>query len=73
MDGKVSDFEIVTVDIVAQPSAPNAYPKAIYESLMNMKHGHRVLDIDKDIKHDPKVQKYLTQEVKRLIAELKIK
>ena len=28
--GKVSDFEIVTVDIVAQPSAPNAYPKAIY-------------------------------------------
>ena len=29
LDGKVSDFEIVTVDIVAQPSAPNAYPKAI--------------------------------------------
>jgi hypothetical protein len=30
-DGKVSDFEIVTVDVVAQPSAPNAYPTAIYE------------------------------------------
>ena len=27
--GQVSDFNIVTVDIVAQPSAPNAYPKAI--------------------------------------------
>ena len=25
-DGQVSGFEIVTVDIVAQPSAPNAYP-----------------------------------------------
>ena len=25
--GQVSDFEIVTVDIVARPSAPNAYPK----------------------------------------------
>ena len=30
--GKVSDFDIVTVDIVAQPSAPDAYPKTIYES-----------------------------------------
>ena len=27
--GHVSEFEIVTVDIVAQPSAPHAYPKAI--------------------------------------------
>ena len=26
--GRVSDFDIVTVDIVAQPSAPDAYPKA---------------------------------------------
>ena len=26
--GHVSDFEIVTVDVVAQPSAPNAYPTA---------------------------------------------
>ena len=34
--GKVSDFDIVTVDIVAQPSAPDAYPKTIYESLYNM-------------------------------------
>jgi len=35
--GRVSDFDIVTVDIVAQPSAPDAYPKAIYESLFNMR------------------------------------
>lgn len=42
--GHVSGFEIVTVDIVAQPSAPHAYPKAIYESLMNMRNGHRYID-----------------------------
>ena len=48
-DGKVSDFEIVTVDIVAQPSAPNAYPKAIYEGMMNMKHGHKLMEIAKEI------------------------
>jgi hypothetical protein len=70
--GKVSDFEIVTVDIVAQPSAPNAYPKAIYEGLMNMRNGHRVLDIAKDAQNDKKVQKYLREEVTRLIKDLKI-
>ena len=40
--GHVSDFEIITVDIVAQPSAPHAYPKAIYEGLMNMRGGNRI-------------------------------
>lgn len=73
MDGKVSDFEIITVDIVAQPSAPNAYPKAIYESLMNMKHGHKVLEIARDARGNKKVQSYLGEEVKRLIKELKLK
>ena len=73
MDGKVSDFEIITVDIVAQPSAPNAYPKAIYESLMNMKHGHKVMDIAREARGDKKVQSYLAEEVKRLIKELKLK
>jgi len=72
-DGRVSDFEIVTVDIVAQPSAPNAYPKAIYEGMMNMRHGHRTLEIARDAQNDKKVQKYLQEEVTRLIRDLKIK
>jgi len=72
MDGRVSDFEIITVDIVAQPSAPNAYPKAIYEGVMNMKHGHRMLEIAKEAGGDRKVQRFLGEEVKRLISELKL-
>ena len=71
-NGQVSDFEIVTVDIVAQPSAPNAYPKAIYEGMMNLRHGHRMLDIAKDAQSDRKVQRYLKDEVVRLIKDLKI-
>ena len=71
-NGHVSDFEIVTVDIVAQPSAPNAYPKAVYEGLMNMRHGHRILEMAKDAGANQKVQKYLQEEVKRLIKDLKI-
>jgi hypothetical protein len=70
--GHVSDFDIVTVDIVAQPSAPNAYPKAVYEGLMNMRHGHKVLEIAKDAGANQKVQKYLREEVTRLIKDLKI-
>jgi hypothetical protein len=71
-NGQVSDFEIVTVDIVAQPSAPNAYPKAVYEGLLNMRGGHRVLDMAKDAGANQKVQKFLAEEVKRLIKDLKI-
>jgi len=70
--GHVSDFEIVTIDVVAQPSAPNAYPKAIYESLMNMNYGHRLLEVAKEAGEDNRVQKYLKNEVVKLIRELKI-
>jgi hypothetical protein len=70
--GHVSDFEIVTVDVVAQPSAPNAYPTAIYEGLLNMKHGHRLLEMAKDAQSDNKVQRYLKSEVVKLIRDLKI-
>jgi hypothetical protein len=71
-NGHVSDFEIVTVDIVAQPSAPNAYPKAIYEGLMNMKYGHRVFEMAKEAGGDNKVQRYLKSELTKLIKDLKI-
>ena len=70
--GHVSGFDIITVDIVAQPSAPNAYPKAIYEGLMNMRHGHRVLDVARDATQDQKVQKYLKEGLTRLIKDLKL-
>lgn len=72
-DGRVSDFEIITVDVVAQPSAPNAYPKAIYESMLNMKYGHKTLMIAKEAQDNKKVQKYLQSEVMRLINDLKLK
>ena len=70
--GHVSDFDIVTVDIVAQPSAPNAYPRAVYEGLLNMRHGHRVFDMAREANVDQKVQKYLKEEVTRLIKDLKV-
>ena len=70
--GNVAGFEIVTVDVVAQPSAPNAYTKAIYEGLLNMSNGHTVLEMAKEASGNAKVQKYLKDEVVRLIKDLKI-
>jgi hypothetical protein len=71
-NGHVSDFEIVTVDVVAQPSAPNAYPTAIYEGLLNHRGGQRLLDMYKDPAKSNKAQRYVTNEVLRLIRDLKI-
>ena len=70
--GHVSDFEIVTVDVVAQPSAPNAYPTAIYEGLLNHKGGQQLLDMFKDPAKSGKAQRYVKEEVMRLIRGLKI-
>ena len=72
-NGHVSDFEIVTVDVVAQPSAPNAYPQAIYEGLLNMRGGQRLLDMYKDPGSSNKAQRFLKSEVIRLIDDLKIR
>lgn len=71
--GQVSDFEIVTVDVVAQPSAPGAYPSAIYEGLMNMKGGMQIFEMARDASEDHKVQKYLKEAVTSLIKDLKLK
>jgi len=70
--GHVSEFEIITVDVVAQPSAPHAYPKAIYESLMNMKGGAGIMEMAREANTDQRVQKYMKEAVVRLINELKL-
>ena len=68
--GKVSDFEIVTVDIVAQPSAPSAFPSPIYEHLMNTKGGYKALQLGREVQHDAKAQKYLKESLVNIINGL---
>ena len=72
--GRVSDFDIVTVDIVAQPSAPDAYPKAIYESLFNMRGGAQIFEAAREItKSDRNAQKHLARMMENFIRELELK
>ena len=69
--GYVSDFEIITVDVVAQPSAPNAYPTPVYEALMrNGKKGRISLELAEAVRHDNKAQKHLEKELLSIIGNI---
>jgi hypothetical protein len=69
--GEVSDFEIVTVDVVAQPSAPGAYPTPIYEHLMNSRGGYRAFQTAREVQGDEKAQKYLKESLLDIISRLR--
>jgi len=68
--GEVSDFEIITVDVVAQPSAPGAYPTPIYEHLMNSKGGYKAFLTAQEVQGDVKAQKYLKESLLKIIGGL---
>ena len=70
-DNNVSDFEIITVDIVAQPSAPGAYPTPIYEHLMNTRGGMQAFNMAREVQGDTKAQKYLKESLVQIIRGLK--
>lgn len=70
-DGRVSEFEIVTVDVVAQPSAPDAYPNAIYERVMLDRRRAALMDVAYAVNHDRSAQKHLQSEVLRFIENLR--
>jgi len=69
--GEVADFEIITVDIVAQPSAPGAYPTPVYEHLMNNKGGFAAWRTAQEVKQDPKAQQYIKESILNVIKGLK--
>jgi hypothetical protein len=70
-NGEVSDFEIITVDVVAQPSAPGAYPTPIYEHLMNTRGGYRAFQTSREVQGDEKAQKYLKESLLDIISRLR--
>lgn len=58
--GHVSEFDIVTVDIVMTPSAPSAYPKPVFEALLDNHFGRDVKYLS-EIREDRTVQKYFAK------------
>lgn len=69
-NGNVNGFEIITVDVVAQPSAPGAYPTPIYENLMNEKGGYKAILTSKEVQGDKQAQKYIAESLLNIISRL---
>jgi hypothetical protein len=59
-EGKVSQFNLVTVDVVATPSAPDAYPSHVMEELAGNK---KIMTLAESVIHDEKAQKYFKREL----------
>lgn len=62
---EVSDFEIITIDIVATPSAMDARPTAIYEQLQRNGQGHHLLSNAQDyiVSHNPRMKNSLNEDI----------
>jgi len=69
-NGDVSDFDMLTVDIVANPSAPNAYPVPVYEAMMGRKYGNQVHDLAQCARYDESAQRHLKKILLSYVNDL---
>jgi Prohead core protein serine protease len=67
--GYVSDFDMETVDIVAKPSAPKAYPSLVHEAY-NAKRGAIIEDLANNYAFDDSAKIYLKDELRTWINSL---
>jgi hypothetical protein len=68
--GRVTDFDLITVDIVTTPSAPNAYPKPFYESFLDNRFGLELKYLA-EIKGDPRAQKYFQKTLRDYLTSIR--
>lgn len=61
--GLVSGFQFITYDIVVTPSAPNAYPGLVYESLSRAQNGKEIRSLAEAVREDADAQKFLKKEI----------
>lgn len=71
--GRVSNFNLVTVDLVANPSAINAYPETIMEQIEMHKRGQYLMNVAEARQYDMAAEKYFQQEVERFIKAMLVK
>ena len=67
VEGVVNGFSLVTVDIVATPSAPDAYPNHVMESLQD---NTKVMSLAEAMRNDPAAQKYFKEELAKAFENL---
>lgn len=65
-EGLVSDFQPVTVDIVANPSGPGCYPDVLRES----KENHKIISLAEAVCQDKTAQKFFQKEMDAFIRSI---
>jgi hypothetical protein len=67
--GGVSQFQFITIDLVAQPSAPGATPSAVFESLMESKNGNEIMHLAEAMRQDTRAQDYFKKEIMKYLNQ----
>lgn len=69
-DGHVRSFKFKTVDIVVEPSAHNAYPESVMESLQKYNKSGHIIDLSEAVVHDRNAQKYFQKEIAKFLETI---
>ncbi len=70
--GRVSNYRIVTIDAVLDPSAPNAFPEvSLAESIKRYQHGNEVVKLTEMALVDSSAKKHLENELRHLFTEMR--
>jgi len=63
----VESFNLITVDIVATPSAPEAFPNSLQESLDVIYNDPKIVSLSEAVVEDKTAQKYFEQEIRNFL------
>lgn len=66
----VESFNLITVDIVATPSAPEAFPTSLQESLNIIYNDPKIKPLSEAVLEDPIAQKYFAKEIKNFLNSI---
>jgi|SaaInlStandDraft_4_1057021.scaffolds.fasta_scaffold22586_1 hypothetical protein len=63
----VESFNLITVDIVATPSAPEAFPNSLQESLDVIYNDPKIVSLSEAVVEDTAAQKYFEKEIRNFL------
>ena len=63
----VESFNLLTVDIVATPSAPEAFPTSLQESLHGIYNDPKIISLSEALLEDKAAQKYFDKEIRNFL------
>ena len=66
----VESFNLITVDVVATPSAQEAYPQSLRESLDHIYDDPKIITLSEAVVEDVAAQKYFEKEIRNFLVSV---